>query len=120
MRVRTQDGVFESIEDCAKYYGITAGAVRQALSRGTMTTVGTGNKRRPGTTGLARKEPFRMAGHEWPSMLQCSRELGIPYHKFTGLRPSRLKRLSPEGRLKRKWELVRLVEQALERRKKDE
>jgi len=119
MKIKTKDGVFESVREAAKFYKVTPGAVYQALSRGNIDGLGRGHRRIPGTTGLARKNPFKMAGGTWPSMLQCSRETGIPYSRFLDLRPSHFKRYTPETRIRKLLELERDISAALRPKRRE-
>ena len=111
MIVETPLGRFPSARAAARAHGVSLNAVYKALSRGNIDKLGTGKHRFP--AGAQLRRPFEIAGYTFTSKAECARITGLPYHRFSTLRPSHLRRRHPEVQLKLKLELIRDVTQAL-------
>lgn len=120
MRVNVRGQVFESVRECAKHFGISEDTVYCAVTRRTTDTIGTGRKRpkAPGTTPFARKDPFKIGRWSWPSMVQCSKDLGISYDKFK--KAFSCKVLSRETVLRRRMELEQQIAKVMLKRESSE
>lgn len=110
MIIVTPLGRFASVPEAAAAHGVTKNTVYKALSRGNIEKLGTGKHRHhPGY----RTWPYTIAGYTFHSKAEASRLTGLSYHRFTTLRPSHLRRRTPEGQLKLLLELERDVTLAM-------
>lgn len=79
--VRVRGRVFADVHEAARHFKVSPTTVRGAICKGREDHVGRGRSRRHSKAHVGRpahnRKPVKIGPHEWPSIRQCARALGL-------------------------------------------
>jgi hypothetical protein len=79
MRVEVRGKVYESVPEAAKALKVSKQTIYTSMERGTLDGVGLRKYGAKNPRGGRKPIPVTVAGHTWPSIGDCARDLGLDH-----------------------------------------